>query len=105
MSVMHWLSCVAAPAQECRCGVGDYVRFHFLLDPLNRFSPGPKNLGDLQDANALPLRTALQGNVDLGPSEPHALSNSARFSPVRSPDTGPTQDINVGAPALRPIQA
>src|ERR1700680_61588 len=51
-------------------------RFDFLLDPLNRASPEPKRLGDLQDANALLellLRLAFQRHVDLGLPEPRPL--------------------------------
>ena len=54
-------------------------RSHFLLDPLNRTSPEPKRLGDLEDADTLLellLRLAFQGDVDLGPSEPCTLRDS-----------------------------
>jgi len=65
-------------------GVGNVAgalrRSHLLLDPLNRTSPDPEHLGDLQDAHALLellLCLALQGDIDLGPSEPRTLSNRA----------------------------
>jgi hypothetical protein len=46
---------------------------HFLFDPLDRTGPQPEHLGDPKYAYAL-LKLfsslALQGYVDLGPSEP-----------------------------------
>jgi hypothetical protein len=77
---------------------------HFQLDPLDRAGPQPKHLGDPQYAHAL-LKLfsslALQGYVDLGPSEPRALSNSAlepRLDPL--PDYRPLE-LGKGAGNLK----
>jgi hypothetical protein len=54
-------------------------RAHFLLDPLNRSSPQPKRLGDLQDAYPLLellLCFAFKGDVDLRSSQPRTLCDS-----------------------------
>ena len=51
-----------------RCALSRSRRVHFLLDPLNRSSPKPERLGDLQNADPLfqlLLRLALKSGVNL----------------------------------------